>query len=225
MHPSGSRFNGSAFQFSSSSSSFASNRHRRYDTRGRAAKSGPRCESGKVIVSKSRLIDPARSLCVVCGGSGSRSCPSLVFLRLRHFIESSSMTRATSEWRADWIEFRSRRSSCGFTRLLMSSPPRVMCGGIPNGSVSEKHFLRTAYRPLRSYRRQQICRFQVFPPLTPAFRGNVRDYRDLDVFVLQSLLSRSLRGCPSGDETRSQDVQSATPASARVKQLCDQTTR
>lgn len=41
----------------------------------------------------------------------------------------------------------------------------------------------------RSYRRQQICRFQVFPPLTPLFvemfRTRLRTrYRDLDVFVL-----------------------------------------
>lgn len=43
----------------------------------------------------------------------------------------------------------------------------------------------------RSYRRQQICRFQVFPPLTPLsvemFRTRLRTrYRDLDVFVLFS---------------------------------------
>lgn len=91
----------------------------------------------------------------------------------------------------------------------------------------------------RSYRRQQICRFQVFPPLTPLFvemfRTRLRTrYRDLDVFVLSVVGGGSIEVTPGLPDRRhrqssSQDVQSpsveATPASARVKQFCDQTTR
>lgn len=97
----------------------------------------------------------------------------------------------------DWIEFQSRRSSLPIRGSFFSSRSARRCRWHCESCAEEflmvpclkNIFYEVLIARQRSYRRQQICRFQVFPPLTPLFvemfRTRLRTrYRDLDVFVL-----------------------------------------